>query len=405
MRILLVLGRYLPEKSGGIEIYTHFLATLLSKNGQNVEVAILNNGKMIPYIFEGVQVIPLEHGFESFANLLKNGSYDVCHFQELSAFGGVELFWFREAKKYCKKIFFTFHLPYLTCYKNDFRYKGIENCNHFTSPERCVECIIATRLHYSPNDNFNLHNSIINVVSPLLKKTSKIQNLKSNIAGKNKELQELIQICDELFIYGKWFKKLLNKNGYHSDKLKIIPHISKPDIDSKVRDYSIKKKLLFVGRIEKAKGLHLLTQAMNTICTTNLHLDVAGNIVDEKYFNDCKERYSFTYKGVLPRENLLKSFRFYDFLVLPSAFTEMNSLALKEAFYEHLPVIVSSAKGNKDVVDEAVNGFIFDYNNAMHLAAKIDKGYELLSTGWKPKFTMEETAEKTNQEILSYYSL
>jgi glycosyltransferase involved in cell wall biosynthesis len=239
----------------------------------------------------------------------------------------------------------------------------------------------------------------------LLKKTRKIQELNMTIDNRKYEMQELIERCDFIFIYGKWFKQLLNENGYYSPKLKMIPHISKLDFERKEYINTIKYKLLFVGRIEKAKGLHLLVKAMNTLCTKNVQLDVAGNIVDKKYFDNCKEIFSFDYKGILPRKSLLQTFPDYDFLVLPSVFTEMYSLVLKEASYEQLPVIVSSAKGNRDVVTDGINGFLFKYDDAQDLAKTIDKAYQLIKEGWLPQFEQNKNQRKDLEEILSYYQI
>ena len=403
MKILLVLGRYLPEKSGGIENYTHFLAKLLTQNGHEVEVAILNSDSSRPYIYDEIRVIPLIKGFESFSILLGNREYNVCHFQELSGDGGINLSWMEEAKKYCDKLFFTFHLPYLTCYKNDFRFRGIEDCNYFTSTERCVECIIATKLHYQKDGTLNWYNSLIRKTVAIFKNTPQIKRIRKRINVKHDQLARLIELCDSIFIYGTWFKKLLNENGYDSFKLKLIPHISKANLIRKIKDDSIKNRLLFVGRIEEAKGLHLLVAAMREIKIGSIQLHVAGNKVDEKYFDKCKKLFDFNYLGVLPRNELLQSFPGYDFLVLPSAFTEMSSLVLKEAFYENLPVIVSSAKGNVDVVHEDMDGFIFNYNDFKDLVQVIDKAYDKKMAGWVPDFSGSPNTLGTDQEILSYY--
>ena len=142
---------------------------------------------------------------------------------------------------------------------------------------------------------------------------------------------------------------------------------------------------------------------MNKIRTKNIELHVAGNVVEENYFKSCQQEYDFIYEGTLPRAQLLQSFSEYDFLILPSVFTEMYSLVLREALYSKLPVIVSSAKGNRDVVREGENGFIFEYGSADDLANKIDKGYTLLAAGWQPTFLPENDPKHVEQEILSYY--
>lgn len=403
-RILLVIGKYLPAKSAGIENYSHWLAGILLQNNHIVDVAILDSEKMEPYNYELVNAFPLKKGFESFVQLIKNTHYDICHIQEYSGINGINIEWFKAAKANCSKVYFTFHLPYLTCYKNDFRYKGVEDCNNFTLPERCLTCIIATKLSYSRVSGINLKNIGIDLVTPLLKRSVKIGRLKKRIELREDILRQLIYTCDQIFIYGVWFKRILIKNGFDSPKLNLIPHISKPSTnETETRDLNIKYRILFVGRIEEQKGLHLLCKAMKLISVKELTLNVAGNIVDEQYFEDCVREYSFDYLGVLPRSQLLSSLCSYDFLILPSVFTEMYSLIVREAFYEQLPVIASAAKGNMEVIKENRNGFIFEYDNYKDLARVLDKAYELKHSGWTPEFEEEKNTNAKINEILSYY--
>jgi glycosyltransferase involved in cell wall biosynthesis len=405
LRILLVLGKYLPDKSAGIENYSHWLAGVLMQNNYRVDIAILESPDKEPYTYESVHVFPLKHGFAGFIQFIENNHYDICHFQEYSGKNGINIQWFQAAKEYCGKVFFTFHLPYLTCYKNDFRYKGITDCNNFSSSRRCVKCIIATKLDYNKSDEFNLKNSGINLITPLLETSGKIQQLKKRIEDRTDDLQELINTCDQIFIYGAWFKEILAKNGFKSTKIKLIPHITKSSANGiEKRDNAIKYKVLFVGRIEPQKGLHLLCKAMNIIEIKEIQLDIAGNKVDEAYYDECKSGHPFNYLGVLPRARLLASFQDYDFLILPSVFTEMYSLVVREAFYENLPVIASAAKGNVDVVKEGKNGFIFNYDDYKDLASVIDKAYSLKKDGWQPEFEMNDSHESDLKEILSYYS-
>lgn len=403
MRIVFVLGKYLPDKSAGIENYTHWLAKVLMQNGHSVDVVILESKSVEGYTYESVNVFPLKKGFQSFIQLIENNDYDICHFQEYSGENGINILWFQVAKRYCGKVFFTFHLPYLTCYKNDFRYKGITDCHNFSSSSRCVKCIIATKLEYNKSNGFNLKNSAINLITPLLETSGKIQQLKKRIENRTHDLEELVNTCDQIFIYGAWFKELLARNGFESTKIKLIPHITKTSANRiGKRDNVLKYKILFVGRIEYQKGLHLLCKAM-TLLEEGIQLDVAGNKVDEAYFDSCKSESRFNYLGVIPREHLLSSFQDYDFLILPSVFTEMYSLVVREAFYEHLPVIASAAKGNVDVIKEGENGFIFNYDDYKDLASVTDKAYSLKKKGWRPVFETNESHENDLKEVLSYY--
>lgn len=400
MKILLITGNYLPGKKGGIENYTHWLATFLLQHQFQVEVAALNVREKGDYFYEGVKVNYINENIAAFEEMLKNGQYDICHFHEYSEYGGIEIPWFTKAKQYTSKVFFTFHLPYLTCYKNDLRYRGLEDCNTFNNPSRCAECTI-----YEKSVN-SVGKLLAPIGTSLATITGLNKKLEQKVILKHNFLKELIATCDEVFIIADWFKKLLNENGYNDPKIKRIPN--KPEIDIPLDAIAdnrlIKSKIIFVGRIQHQKGLHLLCEAMNQTDEKDVELDVYGNKVDDSYFHRCLKKFSFNYRGVISSELLKQQFKNYDFLVLPSVFTEMYPLVIMDAFHRELPVIASSAKGNKDVVADGINGFLFDYNNSKDLARTIDKAYRLKNDGWLPVFKDAGSVAKDVDEILSYYN-
>lgn len=406
MKILLVLGKYLPDKNGGIENYCHSLSKLLFREQHGVEIGILESTQKEVYYFEGIKVIPLLAGLADFISLLKNCHYDICHFHEYSAFGGIEMPWFKEANKYCGKVYFTFHLPYFTCYKNDFRFKGIEDCKQFNSAERCLQCVVSTKMNYNGKKSAAfLYNIYVDVTTQILTKSGLTYKLKKRIRNNEHLLPELINVCDKVFLVAEWFKEILVTNGCNSPNFFLIPPLPVySESDQAFFTSTVKKKILFVGRIEYYKGLHLLCKAMNNLSYNELILDVFGNIVDERYFETCQKEFPFNFKGAVPKNELLSKLNDYDFLVLPSVFTEMYPLVIQEAIAAHLPVIASAAKGNVDVIKEGKNGFIFDYDNSNDLALVIDKAYSMKKNGWQPQFDTTGSHVNNLKEILSYYS-
>lgn len=400
MKILFVIGDFLPGKNGGIENYVFWLAGILKEQNLEVEVAALNVQEKADYVYQNIPVHYLNESLALFEKLLENNNYDICHFHEYSEYGGVEIPWFVKAKEYTEKVFFTFHLPYLTCYKNDFRYKGIEDCKIFNNPARCAECIITEKMNQAIGSRLSSAGTKILMHVPPVK-----SKLERKVATKHQYLDELISTCDEVFVIADWFKNILSENGYTNSNIHKIPNKPAIDIDASsfADNETLNNKILFIGRIQAQKGLHLLCEAMNLIEQKNLGLDVYGNKVDAGYFDDCLQQYSFNYKGTVTRETLMAQIKDYDFLVLPSVFTEMYPLVIIDAFHRKLSVIASKAKGNKDVVKDGENGFLFEYNDAQHLAKVIDKAYRLKSSGWKPKFETNLTPEKDIEEIISYY--
>lgn len=401
MKILFVTGNYLPGKNGGIENYTGWLASLLLKHNFEVEVAALNLGETENYIHDSVFVNNLKKSFPAFETLLKRGNFDICHFQEYSE-NGIGIPWFKKAKEYCSKVFFTFHLPYLTCYKLDFRYKGIHDCNTFSDLARCTACVITEKTGYKNHRS----EMIVNSVEGLMKITGLKNKLEKRILLKHHQLNELIASCDQIFTYAGWFKKILAENGYNDSSIKKIPYKTKTEIGINrhyVSNKAATNKILFVGRIQQQKGLLLLCKAMNEVAIKNIQLDVYGDIVDETYYHQCLKDHFFNFKGTTSHIQLLEVLHQYDFLVLPSVFTEMHSMIIKDAFYEKLPVIASTAKGNMDAIQDGVNGFLFEYDNAKDLTSTINKAYNLKKKGWKPVFTYPENPEEDTKEIISYY--
>ena len=404
MKVLLILENYLPVKNGGIENYTHWLAKILLENNYDVTVGYLNIGESDRYTYEGISVVRLLDRFKSFQEILVEQKFDVCHFHEYSGEGGIGTKWFKEAAKHCTKVFFTFHLPYLTCYKGDFRYYNTEDCNTFNSYKRCVKCVIATRLEYKKGNN--LYNAAINTFMPILEKSSKGVVLKEKILALNKNFDEVIDSCTSIFIYADWFKTLLRDNGYTTNKLVTIPYITKSTVSEQTTSVStVKNKILFVARIEQQKGLQLLCKAMNRINTQNITLDVFGNIVDQNYFDKCVAEYKFNFMGTTNRLKLLELLPSYDFLILPSVFPEMYSMIVKDSFYEGLPVIASASKGNRNAIVEGKNGFIFEYDNYEDLATVIDKAFSLKNNGWQPDFDLASSlsTKVALQEMVSHY--
>lgn len=400
MRVLFITGNYLPGKNGGIENYTHWLASVLLQHDIEVEVAALNVNSANDYVYEEVKVNNLKGSFFNFETLLQTGNFDICHFHEYSGFRGIAMAWLIKAKEYTK-VYFTFHLPYFTCYKNDFRYKAIEDCNTFSDSDRCTRCIIADKSGY----NRYRSDTLLSILLGISDITGIRQILKKRVNGQYKKLDELIGVCDSIFIYADWFKNILAENGYDQPTIIKIPYKTKtilPEI-SDLQTGDLKNKILFVGRIGYQKGLHLLCKAMNQLQTKDIHLDVYGNIENDVYFHKCFKEYPFNFKGTTNYISLIKIFKEYDFAIMPSVFTEMYSLMIKDAFFEKLPVIASTAKGNRDAVSDGVNGFLFKYDDADDLASTIDKAYLLKKNGWIPVFQYPGDSERDIEELVSYY--
>ena len=134
-------------------------------------------------------------------------------------------------------------------------------------------------------------------------------------------------------------------------------------------------RLVFIGRIDPFKGVHLLLDAIAEMCPEELELDIYGQAVDEAYYRKCIERSRnwthVKWKGVVGQQQLIPLLSTYDALCLPSTFSEMSPLVIQEAFAAGIPVIGSDVYGIAEQVKDGINGLLFPFNNVEALRRQI----------------------------------
>lgn len=126
-------------------------------------------------------------------------------------------------------------------------------------------------------------------------------------------------------------------------------------------------RLVFLGRIEKSKGVVNLVNLALALDNPKIEIDLFGQMNDSKfnsdYFNSLldKTKTKIIYKGVLSPievENILKD---YDYLIHPSEIAEMTPLVIQEAFKANTPVIGNNVFGINTYVSHGINGWLIDF--------------------------------------------
>ena len=335
-KTLFVLGNFLPQKNAGIENYTFWW---ISNLGINIyaEVLIVNRDKPIEdYYFEGLRVHSIS-GFDDFKKLDLQ-QYIFVHFMELSGISGINSKFFEFAKLYTK-VYFTFHLPYLVCIKGDLRYHEKSNCTG-NSILKCGKCIL---------------------LSSEIQNSSKFNRLRLYFSNRA-EMNQIITYSDRLFYYADWFYEFCLESSFNVNSFKKVPYLNALELNNnKKKHHKPQMRLVYVGRIERQKGLLLVCKALKMY--SEVQLDVFGNIVDNEYYQLCCNETNFNYMGIVSRDSLMEKLPVYDALILPSMFSEMASMVLLQAILQEIPVIVSSALGNIELVKNYSKGLVFDYGS------------------------------------------
>ena len=151
--------------------------------------------------------------------------------------------------------------------------------------------------------------------------------------------------------------------------------------------------ILFVGRLSKVKGTHILLQALPEIIKE--HPNAVFVFVGSKWFgDDCVNKYvkhlyvlSAMYKEhviftkFIPPKNIPILYTMSDLFVCSSQWQEPLARVHYEAMAAGLPILTTNRGGNPEVIDEGENGhIILDYDNPHVFAEMIN---DLLSNPHK----------------------
>lgn len=133
-------------------------------------------------------------------------------------------------------------------------------------------------------------------------------------------------------------------------------------------------KLLFVGTIEKRKGLKYLIDAMAFVKDAGVSctLDVVGKVTDEIYFENLKQlvkeyRLDVIFHGFISLEQKEKLYASADIFVFPSLL-EGYGMVLMEAMGYGLPIVAFHNSAMPYSVENGVNGYLADNLNSKHFA-------------------------------------
>ena len=139
-------------------------------------------------------------------------------------------------------------------------------------------------------------------------------------------------------------------------------------------------RLLFVGNIERRKGLDVLLMALGSLQDLNLHLDIAGSInAESTYFQEIKRIIALnklgrdvSFHGLLGPKNLVSLYQKADIFVFPSRH-ETYGMVLVEAMSFGLPIVASAIPTTIEIVQDGINGIIYETEDCEALAAAIRK--------------------------------
>lgn len=195
----------------------------------------------------------------------------------------------------------------------------------------------------------------------------------------------------------------INAFGISSDKIGVIPNAVK---DPGLNDTSIQNKLVYVGRLHSVKGIKVLIKALAIVKDSfpSILLEVIGGEGEKgillelnKLKEELKLEENIRFVGTQSKNYVLQTFSTAYCSIVPS-YNEAFGYVVIESFSVHTPVIGSNTTGIGEIIEDEVNGLLFEPGNYEELASKLLKLIDNLEL-------RDKLAEQAYYSFLEKYEL
>ncbi len=198
----------------------------------------------------------------------------------------------------------------------------------------------------------------------------------------------VVRGCDGYIAQTKGSREYLINQGAKSELIAILYHPVDTRLFAPRRSNALNKflssdeiKFLFVGRLEKSKGVYCLIHAMKPLLQSKLNakLFIIGRGIEERNLKTLVSSLNLTdyvtFLGNVPYERLPEFYNACDALILPSLIDPSPSVIL-EAMACGKPVIGSKVGGIDEVLVDRETGYLFKPNNYKELSLLLRKFVE-----------------------------
>jgi glycosyltransferase involved in cell wall biosynthesis len=190
--------------------------------------------------------------------------------------------------------------------------------------------------------------------------------------------------------------------------------------DTEMRNKNDGKKIGFLGRLDRSKGVDILINAFKRLTQkiSDTELEIVGKGAREKELKNQVESLGLCdkvlFKGAISYNEVLHFLTRINFLVVPSRMDNLPTVAL-EALSVGTPVIGSNAGGIPDIIIPGYNGLLFESENdedlfykMKHLLYKKDER-DIMSVNarktFEEKYSMTEHAARFEKLLRETHAL
>ena len=120
--------------------------------------------------------------------------------------------------------------------------------------------------------------------------------------------------------------------------------------------------ILSVGELNQNKNHEVVVRAISKLKNPNVYYFIAGKGDKEQYLDELAKELDVNLRLLGYRTDIIELLNTADIFAFPS-FREGLSVALMEAMAAGLPCVVSRIRGNVDLIEDGINGYLCDPND------------------------------------------
>jgi glycosyltransferase involved in cell wall biosynthesis len=197
----------------------------------------------------------------------------------------------------------------------------------------------------------------------------------------------------------------LIENGFPPERCFVLPNFTIP-VPAPEKSYT-PLFAIFAGRLNSQKGFDILTEA--AALTPGVKIKAAGE-GDPAWLKRLSIPPNLELAGKLDKYTMGVSMQQASFLVFTSNSYEGFPMVFLEAMQHGLPIIAPRLAGFPEIIDDGVNGLLFNPGDAADLAEKMQRLWDdpelclLLGAAGRRKLESEYSEEKYYERLMNIYN-
>jgi glycosyltransferase involved in cell wall biosynthesis len=406
MKIAFVLHQFLPRYNAGTEQYVYHLAKEFLNRGDEVNVFCFepNFERNRPFAnlrhdrFENIPVTRVSGWMglfpnyvlaqyynpffgKLFADFLREEQIELVHFFQNSYFGVslVDEAYLAGIPQVVNLMDFWYLCPHVQL----LRTTG-ELCDGPWDYRSCIDCLAPLDDNYKALAPFVHGEEAV----PLIPKVYEGAN-SDFLAGSDPYhrvaamavrphlIRRTLSLVDAIVSPSQFLKSVFVRNGYDPEKIMHVPYgIDLEALQGIERAPASHLRVGYIGTLSAHKGLDILVRAFLNTAGDDLSLEVHGDLGAFPEFsthvqNLAREDGRIHFHGRFESSALPDVLRKLDVVVVPSIWYENTPFVILEALASGTPVIASDLGGLSELVEDGINGFLFEAGSAESLGEKI----------------------------------